>query len=273
MNKILNILLKTVAFSAMVFVMSGCEEVIDVDLKEANPSLVVEAQITDSIAPFEIHLTTTKDFFSGKAAPAVTTADVVIADDAGNSDVLHHIGNGFYRTDSLKKGVVGRRYSLNINYNSKSYTASSVLAGGFSIDSVKYAFVKGSPIQPKGYYLTVYGKDAPEKGNFFLIRAFRNDSMQTEPVKYLSNGDEFFDAGKPVQVSLPYKYNQGDIARVEFYSITKEYSEYLFNLNNQLNIGGGPFDPQPANLPSNISGGAFGFFVAAGISKATVTIR
>ncbi len=260
---------------SILMTLNSCEEVIDVDLKEVEPSLVVEALVTDSLAPYIARLTTTKDFFSADRAPVVTTAFVTISDDAGNLDTLKHASNGIYLTSpfNLKRGVANRKYTLNISYKNKTYTATSVLRPKMQLDSITYKFIQGNPLQKKGYYLTVHAQDRPEKGDYFQIRISRNDTVQIFPVKYLTDGDLFLEPEKPIRADLPYQFNLNDSATADFFSITKEYYEYLFNLNNQLQAGGSPFDPQPANLPTNISGGAFGYFVVAGVVQKKFKIK
>lgn len=264
---------KILVFLILVVTVTGCEEPIEIDLKEAEPSLVVEALVTDSVAPFQVKLTTTKDFFSAAPAPVVTNAFVTIADDAGNLDTLKYITNGIYQTLSLKQGVVNRTYTLTIKHNNKSFSAASMLRPPFMLDSIDYTFVKGNPLQKRGYYLSFHGKDREEPGDYFLVRVYRNDTMQIFPVKYLSDGDQFLEPGKPIHAQMPYQFNLKDTASVEFLSITKEYYQYLFNLNNQLQSGGTPFDAQPANLPTNLTGGAHGYFVVASISKRKFVIK
>lgn len=243
----------------------ACRRDTDIKLRQAEPSLVVEATLTDSLMPYTIKLTTTKDYFSGDPAPAVNDAFVTISDNAGNKDTLYHTVSGLYKTKLVKQGIPGRTYTLNILYKGRSYEAVSTMLNKMELDSVRWTYVAGNTFQPKGYYLTLYGQDPPEKGNYFWFKTFRNDSMQFQPVKYLVDGDQFIN-GNYIKSQIPYLFNLGDSGRVEFYSIGKDYYEYLFALNQQLQRGGSPFDAQPANLPTNIKGGALGYFEAAGLA-------
>jgi hypothetical protein len=265
-------LLKVIGFACILLQILACEQVIQVDLKEAEPTLVVEALVTDSLAPFRVKLTTTKPYFSSDRAPVVATAFVTIADNSGNTDTLKYNGNGIYLTAQAKKGIPNLTYTLLIKYNNKQYSAAAVLNQHYQIDSITYKFVKGTPLPP-GYYMTLYAGALQKPGHFFQIRILRNDTPQIFPFKYFTDGDQFIVIGKPIVAQIPYVLRQHDKVDFEYYAITKEYYQYLFNLNNQLNSSGGPFDAQPANLPTNINGGAFGYFVVAGINKRSFVIN
>ena len=56
------------------------------------------------------------------------------------------------------------------------------------------------------------------------------------------------------------------------YGISKEQYEHNTALMLETDWGGGPFSGPPANVPSNISNGALGFFSANAVSSKSVEI-
>ena len=54
---------------------------------------------------------------------------------------------------------------------------------------------------------------------------------------------------------------------LEMMSIPEEYNDYLIEVMSETAWRGGPFDAIPANVSTNISGGAMGFFYAAAITR------
>jgi len=52
----------------------------------------------------------------------------------------------------------------------------------------------------------------------------------------------------------------GDTAVVEMHSIGIETSRFLQDIENEI-YRGSPFDPPPANVRTNITGGAVGYFI------------
>ena len=50
---------------------TGCTEVIDIDLNETDPALVVEGLITDRPGPYTVKLALTTSYFESETPPTV----------------------------------------------------------------------------------------------------------------------------------------------------------------------------------------------------------
>ncbi|HSP82268.1 MAG TPA: DUF4249 family protein, partial [Gillisia sp.] len=84
--------------------LAGCEEVVQVDLEESEPRLVVDAALLlDKDNPSSIQtirLTTTSPFFNDRVAPA-QGAVVLVRESSGREYVFEEIESGYYRNNNL----------------------------------------------------------------------------------------------------------------------------------------------------------------------------
>ncbi len=219
----------------------SCEKVIDVELRETNPTLVVEGIITDQLQPYSVRLTRTKDYFDPAPVPRVDNAQVWVTDNMGTTDTLYYVSDGMYYTSGPRQGVVGRSYTLTINVSGKTYQAQTQIMKMNTIDSLtaRYEAV-GSIFQDPGYYINIHEKEDPDPGNYYLWKLYRNDTLMDDPVRYLYQDDKLLDTAY-VHAEFPYQYNLSDSAKVEQYSLTRNQYDYYTALDAQLNRGGGPF--------------------------------
>ena len=83
-------LLQTIFVSIVIFIawlLSGCQQVVSVDLNTANPRVVVEGNIKDQPGPYSVFLSMTGSYFDTTLVdPHISHAQVVITDDAGNRE-------------------------------------------------------------------------------------------------------------------------------------------------------------------------------------------
>ena len=97
---------------ALVFALSSCEEVIEVDLNSVSPMLVAEGYMElDSLC--SLKLTYTTDYFQKESAEPAEDALVILSDQSGASEMLSYMGAGIYRGKTLR-GALLSKYTLSI---------------------------------------------------------------------------------------------------------------------------------------------------------------
>ena len=114
----------------------GCQKVINVDLAEVAPRLVIDGLITDSIGPCRIILTKSGSFFNQPILAPVNGAVVVISDNTGTTETLQEAVPGIYFTSKLR-GIPGRNYTLTVVSENKKYCGSAAMLSHVPIDSLK----------------------------------------------------------------------------------------------------------------------------------------
>lgn len=257
--------------------MMACEKVIDVDLNEADPTMVIESAITTENVPFTALLTKSSSYFDSSEETAVNNATVVLSDDSGNSEILSYINNGVYQSNNVT-GVSGRRYTLTVESDEKTYTGSVNLPKKVEIDS---AWVEkdeiagggfGSPNDFETYSVFCSFKDPANVENYYQFIIFINgEEISGFRGKYSLSDDENFDGRDFTYAEVGLPILPGD--QITFQLNTLDFStyDYYSTLNDIIGGGGGgQGSPTPANPNTNLSNGAAGYFGAYTISEKSV---
>lgn len=103
----------------------ACEEVIHIDLNEANPALVVEAVINKD-STMIVRISKTTSYFDAGQAEVIADALISISDDQGNSETLIYDNKGYYYGTSIV-GTEDTSYDIEIDYKGTVYTSQSYM--------------------------------------------------------------------------------------------------------------------------------------------------
>ena len=86
--------------------------------------------------------------------------------------------------------------------------------------------------------------------------------------------DEFVDGNFIGGAEIMYvEAIPGETFKFEQYRITEEAFDFFLAIQFETIYKGGLYDSPPANIPSNVSNGAVGFFVTAGVAKSEVSFE
>ena len=278
-NRMIRVLLAVILFP----VFFSCTEEIEITLDESYTRLVVEGAITTDTMAHEIKLTTTTSYFYPEKAPVVQNAILAISDGINNYP-LTEVYPGTYQTAPDVFGVPGRAYKLNIELANpiggySVYEASSLLHDVNELDSVTMEF--HPEWTTEGIWEVKCFVQEPPTKDFYRFLIYKNNKIFTPNIRYwFVIEDKYFNGsyanGAPVSYfnqGDPYeKLNAGDTIGVEVNRITKEYYDFILQVQAEV-IGSYPlFSGPPANVKGNISNGAIGFFAAYDKTmKSTIT--
>ncbi|WP_162426614.1 DUF4249 domain-containing protein [Pontibacter pudoricolor] len=264
MKKIFVYLLATIAFA-----FTSCEEVIDYELRNADTKLVVEGLVTNQAGPYTVRLSNTRGYLEEGRTPGVNGAIVTISDNHGNTETLEATGDGLYQTKTLQ-GTPGYTYYLQVVVDGKTYTARSYMPTVSTIDSLTFEYHKKTHMEDEGYYPIIHFADPAGKGNNYRWNVYVNGVLDPDELAVLN--DELYD-GSYGHANMGFIIQKGDHLRVELLSIDKPAYNFWYALVNQQNSTGGPFESTPANAPTNISGGAIGYFGASAVSVMEAVVK
>ena len=258
---------------------SACEKVIEIDLNEADIKLVVEGNVTNGAGPYLIKLTQSGAYFGESSYNKAEGASVTISDDAGNTDVLLEQDAGMYYTQNLQ-GTPGRSYTLEIDFNDVSYTATAKMPVAVVVDTSLFYYDDGSSsifVEP-GFYVLGSFMDTKEL-DYYRIQAFvGGDSLVEVRTPWDGNPVEDFQLGaidgaaSQLIVNPFIAFKSQDTVTIMLNSVSKDSYDYFVSLSESKASGGGGFGSIPQNPPSNISNGALGFFDAYTEDQFTVVI-
>ena len=245
----------------------GCEDVVDVDLDNSNPRLVIEASIQwkkgTNGNQQKIKLSTTTDYFSN-TIPVVSNATVFITDASNTYTFVENPGTGEYICSNFNP-IIGETYDLTVIANGETYTATETLRPVPTIESIEQnnegGFL-GDEIEVKFFF-----QDNGSTNDFYLVQF--NTSFNILP-EYDVVDDEFFQGNQMFGLYSNEDMKSGDILSFTLHGISERNYNYL---NILLGIAGGnggsPFSTPPATVRGNFvnqtnpDNFAFGYFSVA----------
>ena len=271
--------MKNIAFSfffLLALIFTGCETVVDLELEQSKPTLAVEATITDQAILNTVRLTMSAPYAKNIAPEPVTSAQVTLIDNAGNSIPFLHDGYGTYKPAPDFKGVAGRTYTLTIQANGQTYTATTMLNQVPVLDKVTYEYVAGKNDdygRKEGYFIAVAFQDIVGVKNHYKLDILKNGQLkQRDGNDIMVTEDKLYDGAYLDDNQIFIAFNKGDKLDVRLLSLSKEAYDFYSALGS-LSSQGGFMGRNPANLPTKISNGAVGFFSASAVSTKSLVIE
>ncbi|MFW5773387.1 MAG: DUF4249 domain-containing protein [Tangfeifania sp.] len=241
------------------FSLFGCEKVIDVDLNEANPEVVIEGNLSYEEGALKVKVSKTTSYFESGSGEKVNNAGVFLEHHTGQLIEINETAPGIYREDRLLIQP-GNLYKLRVDVGGEVYTAESFLHEPVKIDSLSYTHYTGNNFFDGGYRVKLYFADPTGETNYYRSKVSKNGKLENEVSDLIVFDDSALD-GKIIEVTLRGQpFNAGDTAKVQLISLDKHAYEYLSTLRDLANTN--PGSPAPANPISNFSNGALGYFSA-----------
>jgi hypothetical protein len=255
-----------------IFLFSGCQKVINVDLNEAAPRIVIEGLINDRPGPYTVTISKSGSYFNQPVLESVTGAKVIINDSNGATDSLNEVSSGVYIT-SKTRGIPGRTYTLKVISEDQEYDGSSTILNHVNIDSLilvkdltqRFDF-GGNPHHDSHVDIHCFFIDPMEK-NFYRIKVFRNDSINTESYRLF---DDQYTNGEETDLRVS-NAEAGNTYRIELQSLDQQTYGYYRTLEDLLYTNP-VFGSTPANPNNNLSNGALGYFGACAVSSKTIVV-
>lgn len=259
------------------YLCSQCETPIDLDLEQHAPQYVVEGLITDQMGPQFIKITKTVAFNSTAPAERVNDAVVSLIDDLGNRYDFTKTIDGVYEADTPFAGSAGRTYQLDIAVEGQHFSASETLPAVAAIDSIAYRINEEerdkADVETQFYEVLLYMNEPQATQDQYLAKFYRNGSQENSEGEEVFYFDDELLASQIRGLAAPYFYAQQDTFRFEMYSLTPKAFRYYFELDNNINNDGGVFSGTPANILTNLEGGAIGYFQTSSVVSAEVIIE
>lgn len=242
------------------FLMISCQEVIELDLPNDDPQLVVEAYLTYWKANPEknnctINLSTTGNYYDEDVYNPVSDAIVEVMDASTRQMyplALAEGQPGVYFSNNIPMNS-GKSYRLHIVHDEQEYQASGTLLPVAQVDSFSFRYRPESFFVEPGYYLYFSGSTPKQRGiNYYRFTIAVNDSLYNEPGDYLIQSDEFLSMRIDTLQLANYAFDLGDAVNINMYSLNKEMFGYYNELLELLFNDGGLFSSPPRNPTSNI---------------------
>lgn len=251
---------------------TSCQKVINVDLNDAAPRIVIEGLITDGPGPYSISISKSGSYFNQPDLFPVSGAEVIITDNTGSVDTLNEIKKGLYVT-LFTRGIPGRTYTLKVISDNMEYTGSSTMLSHVHLDSLSLRrnqdqhFDLGMDNRnEENVELDCFFRDPPEK-NYYRIKVFTNDTIRTDSYRLY---DDQYTNGMETGLRITHA-SANHTYRIELLSLDKATFGFYRTLEDLLHSN--PiFGSTPANPNTNLSNGALGYFGACAVSAQTIFV-
>ncbi len=254
---------KFISMLPVLLVVWSCEEVIEVNLINENPKVVIESFITNIDNPFVVKITKSQGFFNQSNFSTVKNATVQLQY-LSVKEKLVDKGGGYY-ISSKAKGIPGRSYTLGITTDGETFSATVELPKPVPIDTV---YFQQGIFHGDSLNVFIGFHDPAGTENYYRIRLYRNRRYAVND--YFLMTDAFSD-GEKIVAPIYYRYfAPGDTVIAELLNLERCTWKYFKGMNESIQQGVN--SQAPGNPTSNFTGGALGIFGAWGSSSYRVIV-
>lgn len=250
--------------------LASCTKVIDVDLNESNPKVVIVAEYNGNTSTVSAKVSMTSSYFNSSTSPEITNAVINISDDQGNNGTLTHTANGNYELLGYTPNF-GSTYTLTVVHNGDTYTAPCELPAPILLDSVTTELFPGFFGGDPRHIAFAHFQDPASTGDFYQMIISQNGVQTTTLASYTTQDDVLTNGNYIIRpLFSDYKLELGDMAGLELRKISQSVYNYI---NEASSIEGGSNAAAPANPTTNWNNGALGYFSAFSSSSKTVLVQ
>jgi hypothetical protein len=273
-------------------ILYSCTEEIEMKSKSFEPQLVVGGVFTDQEREHYVDLSVTGDFFKNEESGKVTGATVSLRD-ATNEIQLQELDEvpGRYVIPKSYRGTYHQIYTLQIsdvdidgNGIMEEYEAAERLNPAIPIDSValKWSTTQGQ----KAWQVLLFATDAADTEDYYGFTVYLNGELLTEKLSETQVTDDMFFNGRDVKnvwvqtiveednegVLTETQLKVGDWVKLEMQVISKEYYDFIYAVYQETGFQIPLFSGPPANVPTNVSNGAVGFFRVYSLAQDSIQV-
>jgi hypothetical protein len=262
---------QSICFIFYILIIAGCEERVDIPLSSENTGLlVVEGVITNENKNHLVTLTLPYSRQNGDVQPVSGASVFIFQDSTGYVLTEIPAGSGRYYTPPLR-GLVGKVYTLFIQHNGRQY---------FARDTP----VPVQPLQEMGYRQTENGytltfNDAGVDPYYIEHAISWANSGFCQTGSSCQGRVMFYDL-KTIDVNEIYKpekeifhFPENSLVIRRKFSVSPAYKAFLRSMLSETSWRGGVFDVERANVPTNLSAGAVGFFAVCSVVSDTTLVQ
>lgn len=255
---------------------SSCEKVIDVDLNEANPQIVIEAKLFEGEHEFLVKVSQTSSYFESEETLWLSDATVNLTGPENEVITLTSLGNGEYSAPVVARS--NAFYTLEVSHDLGVFSASTFVHNAPQIEEltfqeaeIRLPFGQGEGNDEPMYFAAVAFNDLLDIENHYRF----NLTVNGEEVNSVRGGffltDDVGQDGEHIDYQLRGGFlNVGDSVDVTLWSIDKATHNFYKTFADFQ--GTGPTSASPANPQNNWNNGALGYFAGISLDQKSIVI-
>lgn len=271
--------MRRTTFLILSFLVVSCEKQVkwELDNNSLN-TIVVEGIITDEQKIQEITLKYSANNLNEEPFPATGAIVMVSNEDSVYSFTESPAGSGKYKSVTPFTAILNRNYTLFINHNEKYYSATTYMIQGEEFSPLRYSKNSNDDNYHIDWVANAYDPESYAMYEVLLdwsgvpgYQSFPPESCRAVCLYYTLptlDVSEVIAPGKQ-KISFPL----GTIITERRYSITASQAYFIRALLLETTWQGGLFDSERYNIPTNLSGGAVGYFSVNAVTSLSLTVE
>ena len=246
----------------------GCEDVIELNLNETPPQIVIAANLDASQQRVTVVLHQTSAFYDSQADIPVQDA-VIELQGPETAYLLEEVQDGIYQAEGILLQPHDT-FSLQVAYDGEIYTATSIVPTPIALIDIEQSELPDTPFRDKGEVrLSAIIDDLPEVENFYRITLYQETELVSENITVFD--DAFASPNEVFKVPIRETFQPGTSIQVTLLSTDQAYYNYFYQL--ALLTRDGSNNTTPFNPRGNFDNKALGYFGIFYSSTSEVTIE
>lgn len=263
---------------ALLLLLSACVKETDYELPAYTGSyIVVDGILTDEARAQYIYIHYNKSGLNDEAIP-ISGAEVIISNEEATYQLTEDAEEaGKYITDSIVVAQLDRNYSLLILHEGKIYSAQAYMLSGKTFPELSYKKNEDNDLYRIDYVASAFEADDPAMWEVVIdwssVPGYEHEDPEACFKRLLFYTLPTLDVSQvfaPLveQISFP----AGTRIDEHRYSLTPEHAAFVRSLLLETSWQGGVFPSDPANVSTNLSEGALGFFGVCAVNSLSLTV-
>lgn len=247
-------------------ILTSCEDIIQLELDDTTPRIVIEATINMTAQTATVQMTTSNSFYESTRVLGVSNALIKLENEAGESFTLLESNAGLYFSDNVISQP-NEKWTLTIESKGEIYTASAIVPYPATLDTL-IAEIENRPFgnEPE-VRMSAEWQDQANVPNYYRLRPYRNDTLVTQ--SYTMIKDQFSDGNK-MRTPIFEEFKLGNKVRIQLISSDDKYYRYFSELSSVISNG---FNSStPYNPIGNFDNDAIGYFGIFSVSEKEIQL-
>ena len=269
---------KIILITGLLLALQSCVKQTTWPVKDVTPpKIVVDALLTDEVKQHQVVLTYAVPQLNQVPQP-VSGAGVIVSNEDSIWTLTEHPANsGIYLTPSAFFAKPDKNYTLLISLDNTIYTAKAKMVPGSFFQEARYAKNESNGLYYVDWVANAFSAAGAAmwelKIDWSMVSGYQHlDSLENHArmLFYTLPTLDVSEVFAPQMESIYFP--AGAVITGRRYSLTPEHAGFIREMMLETNWTGGLFNVASANVASNISNGALGFFGVCAVNELSETV-
>ncbi|RLD58420.1 MAG: hypothetical protein DRI97_03240 [Bacteroidetes bacterium] len=263
---------------ALLLILSACVKEADWSVPEnGNNYIVVDGIITSEAKTQYIFIHNNKAGLNDATIP-ISGAVVIISNEVATYQLYEDAEEaGRYITDSIVAAQLDKNYSLLIFYQEKIFSAQAYMVTGKAFPELSYKKNDDDELYSIDYVASSFETEDPAMWEILVdwssVPGYENKNLDDCMKKMLFYTLPTLDVSQVFAPALEQiSFPAGSKIDQRRYSLTPEHAAFVRSLLLETSWQGGVFPSDPANVSTNLSDGALGFFGVCAVNSLSLIV-